>query len=127
MDTDPGDSEYGWDLSRDGSRLAVATGNERNHQIRIVSLRDKRGHDLTVKGWTGITWVSWTAEGRALLVSVQSPHGSTLVRVDMAGNGQPLWESRSGYNAYGISSPDGRYMAIGAGIQNSNLWMVENF
>jgi Tol biopolymer transport system component len=124
-DTKP--SGLGWNLSMDGSRLAIVTGEEREHQIRIVSLREGTAQDLTVKGWSGILWIDWAADGRAVLASAVSPRGVTLLRVDMKGNAQPLWESRSAFNAYGMASPDGRHLAIATESSTSNIWMLENF
>jgi len=119
--------EVGWNVSMDGSRLAIATGEERERQIRIVSLHEGRAQDLTVKGWSGFTYVDWAADGRGVLASVLSPQGVTLLHVDMNGNPQPLWESRSVFNAWCFASPDGRRLVIATEGSNSHIWMLENF
>ncbi len=108
----------------DGSRLAIVTGD---HWIRIVSLREGTTQDLTVKGWSGFRWVNWAADGKAFVISAFSPRGVTILRVDLKGNAQPLWESRSVFNAGGSPSPDGRHLAIMTQGSSCNIWMLENF
>ncbi len=120
-------SALGWNLSPDGSRLAIVMDEEGEHQLRIVSLREGTAHDLTVKGWSGFMYVDWAADGRALLAVAFSPRGVTLLRVDMNGNAQLLWESRSVSDGWSVTAPDGRHLAIDTQGSNSNIWMLENF
>jgi eukaryotic-like serine/threonine-protein kinase len=117
---------YVWNLSPDGSRVAVLTGKEHQSQIRIFSLPSKSAHDLTVHGWGGFYILNWLSDGTGMIISSKSPQGITLLYVDLKGNAHPLWEHR-GSDAYAFESRNGRYLAISASTSNSNLWMIENF
>jgi len=122
-DTEP----LGYNLSPDGSRLAVITDNERGNQIRIFTLPSGAEHDLTVEGWSGLRSLGWLADGKGMTVSSVSAQGCTLLSVDLEGHAQPLWEQRASPWCYANASRDGRYLAISAAAVNSNIWMVEDF
>ncbi len=47
----PGDS-YGWDLSRDGSRLAFTEYDEHKGRIQILALTNGEAQEVNVKGWS---------------------------------------------------------------------------
>jgi hypothetical protein len=47
--------------------------------------------------------------------------------VDWKGEAHPLWEMKGDPLAYGMPSPDGRYLAIVATTQKNNVWVMENF
>jgi hypothetical protein len=52
-----------------------------------------------------------------------SPQGNTLLYVDLKGNARVLWQQQGGWGRiWGAPSPDGRYLAIGAEVNNSNVW-----
>ncbi len=71
-----GHSEGGnWSLSPDGSKLAVVNWDERLGRISFVDLRDHKfpAKDVTVKGWTRLVSVDWSANGRTILSFPASP------------------------------------------------------
>jgi hypothetical protein len=107
--------------------LAVVTGKEHENQIRIFSLPGGAAHDLTVRGWSGLQYLNWFADGKGMNVTSQSPHACTLLYVDLQGNAHPLWEQRASAYCFGVASRDGRYLAISGATLNSNVWMIENF
>jgi hypothetical protein len=47
--------------------------------------------------------------------------------VDLQGNVHALWEQEGSTQAFGISSPDSRHLAIYGALSNSNIWMMEGF
>jgi hypothetical protein len=80
-----------------------------------------------VKGWSNLDSVSWTADGKALFVSVRMPKGTTLLRVNLQGQALVLWKPERDRATYAAPSPDGRHVALLGWTLNSNIWMMENF
>jgi len=127
MSTNPARLFYGWNVSPDGSRLAVLTDAEHGNQIRIFSLPGGEVHDLTVEGWTGFTILNWLADGKAMILSSETSYGTTLLYVDLKGRAHPLWEQRASPWSFAVASRDGRFLAVSAVSISSNIWMLENF
>jgi Tol biopolymer transport system component len=122
-----------WTLSPDGSRIAM-TGVDPQGGIEIRSLNGQIQTRIEVKGWPNPLSIDWAADGKAVFVShtglIQSPSGpigATLLRVDLEGHAQPLWETRGGRYIWAIASDDGKYLAIRVPATERNAWMVENF
>ena len=118
-------ADYSWDLSPDGTRIAMVKNGD--GQIRILSVNGDNPKDITAKGWNVLTSVNWSAEGRRLFVSSYNLRGPVLLSVDLEGNARVLWEHPGGIDTYGIPSPDGRHLAIRGWYFDSNVWLLENF
>ena len=115
-----------WDLSPDGSRIAVT----REGRIRLLSLKSGVTTDLAVKGWDNFWFwsVDWSADGNALFVSSQTPQDTFLLRVNPEGEARALWHQKLNLpGTKGVPSPDGRHLAVAAWTADSNAWMIENF
>jgi eukaryotic-like serine/threonine-protein kinase len=127
IDNDPA-APYNWDLSPDGTRLAIEKPVQLQGEIRILSLSGAVLRDVVVKGWGRLNSMDWSADGKGFFVSSGSPKGDTLLHVDLQGNAEALWAAQQGsFMSQGIPSPDGKSLAIlGMNIQ-SNVWMIENF
>ncbi|MGA2455993.1 MAG: protein kinase [Terriglobales bacterium] len=123
-DTDAA-ADYGWDLSPDGTRIALL--KNRDGRVQILSMNGRAPQEITVKGWNILTSAVWTADGKGLFVSSYTPQGADLVHMDLQGNGRSLWEQRGGFGTYGVPSPDGRHLAMRGWYVEANLWMMENF
>jgi len=122
-------SEHGADfnsaLSPDGSRVAIVMYLGKSIQLWSITGRHER--DINPKGWSKLGGVDWDLDGKALFVSSISPTGASLLRVDLAGNVQVLWTQKGSTGTWGLSSPDGHYLALGRLISDRNVWMAENF
>ena len=116
---------YHWDLSPDGTRIALL--KHREGRVQILSLIGETPQDIIVKGWSILTSVTWTADGKGLLVSSHGEQGAVMLHVDLQGNARPLWEQPGGIDIYGVPSPDGRHLAMRGWSVDSNLWLMENF
>jgi serine/threonine protein kinase len=138
FDTNPTpDAEYAWDLSPDGTRIAILKRSEAT--INILSLSRKASQQIVVRGWNGLQSVDWAADGTSLFVSRVTEGGSALLRLDLKGNGQLLWTYKGtvepGISAFiggplapwAVPSPDGRHLAICGWSLNANIWLMENF
>jgi Tol biopolymer transport system component len=121
---------YSWDLSLDGSQLAFAQYDEREGRIQILPLAGGEVREIKVKGWNGLWRLLWAADGRGVFVSAAGGEGATLLYVDLEGRGQIIWQQRFpgvNFEARGIPSPSGRYLAVLAYTVDSNVWLLENF
>jgi len=126
LDADPS-ADYVWDLSPDGTRIALRDRSQRQ-RIDVISLRGHPPQALRLKGWSmGEYGLDWTADGKGLLVSSPLPGGVALLKVDLKGNAHLLWEQKGGSVTWGVPSPDGRHIAMPGNTQNSNIWTIQNF
>jgi DNA-binding winged helix-turn-helix (wHTH) protein/Tol biopolymer transport system component len=60
-------SDYIWDLSPNGSSIAIVKRSD--GQIRVISLNGRALYDLHPKGWSTAQSLDWAADGKALLIS----------------------------------------------------------
>jgi Tol biopolymer transport system component len=118
-------ADYRWDLSPDGTHIAILKNRE--NRIQVLSLNGGPPKQIPVKGWNILTRVFWTADGKGLFVGSLNQRGSVLLSVDLQGNARVLWEQTGGGGTYGVPSPDGRHLAMMGWTVNSNMWMLENF
>jgi serine/threonine protein kinase len=127
LDVNPTSTDYVWDLSPDGTRIALRDRSEQQH-IMIISLTGHPPQAFQVKGWILAEYgLDWTADGKGLFVSSPVPGGVALLHLDLQGNARPLWEQKGGSVTWGVPSPDGRHLAMPGNTQNSNIWTIQNF
>jgi eukaryotic-like serine/threonine-protein kinase len=131
------DAEYAWDLSPDGTRVAVLRRSEAT--IHVLRLNQQAPQEIVAKSRGGLETVDWAADGTGLFVSRVQEGGSALLHLDLRGNTDLLWESEGtvepGITAFvggpsmpwAVPSPDGRHLAICKWSLNANIWMLENF
>ncbi len=84
--------DYVWDLSPDGTRIAILKYSE--GRIHILSPMGKAQHEIGVKGWNNFQSVNWTADGKGVFVSSATKTGAALLHVDLRGNAHLLWEQK---------------------------------
>jgi eukaryotic-like serine/threonine-protein kinase len=113
-----------WNISPDGTRLAVARGPEGPIQIR--SLLGGSTQVIEAKGLNRMRAVQWASDGKGLFVSNLTKDGSEILHLDLKGNTKVLWKCNSD-KCFGNPSPDGRHLAIYERKLNANMWMMENF
>jgi Tol biopolymer transport system component len=130
IENDPSHTHDNNALSPDGSTVAISRVGEPEIHIGLLSLSGGSDREITVRGWANISGLDWSPDGKGLYCGSVSPQGSTLLYVDLKGNARVLWQYNAGGAAiWGVPSPDGRYLAIGGDVANtnSNVWMVEGF
>jgi serine/threonine protein kinase len=142
VDVEPTQRDYVWDLSPDGTRIALLqfTGAQpwspiAGRRIRIIPLDSQPSQEIVVKGWDSLQSADWTADGKALFVFGVTPEGSALLRVDMQGNARVLWQRKGSMgmepwfalSPWAVPSPDGRHLAIYDSNLSANMWMMENY
>lgn len=132
--------QYVWDLSPDGTRIAILKYSEA--QIQVLSLSGKARQEISVGGWNSLQSVNWATDGKGFFVSSATKTGSALLHVDLGGTAHILWEQKGSiapWNGpftqwlggptapWAVPSPDGRHLAIYSWSLNANMWMMENF
>jgi serine/threonine protein kinase len=140
FDSNPADfAFYVWDLSPDGTRIAVLRPSE--ERIHILSLYRPATHEIVARGWTNLQSLAWAADGNAILASSEMNTGGALLRVDLTGKVQVLWKhegSNTSNQVFNgmlgerstpsiVPSPDGRHLALYERSMSANMWMMENF
>ncbi len=122
---------YWWALSPDGSRVAFTEFHlYEEGRIQILPLAGREARELNVKGWRGLMFLFFTADGKGLFVSTVSGTGATALYVDLEGRAQVIWQQKSimsGMPALGVPSPSGRHLALLGYTGNCNVWLLENF
>jgi Tol biopolymer transport system component len=116
--------DYRWALSPDGARIAVL--NARAARIHVLSLTGLAPIDFLVRGAKTLGYVSWSADGRGLVVPSVDARAATLLLVDLEGNTRVLWQQPGGADISGIPSPDGRRIAVWVRSRAANLWLAES-
>ena len=116
---------YHWDLSPDGTRIALLKHLE--GRIQIIPVNGVTPQEIEAKGKKILTSLRWTADGRGLFVANFREKGSDMLHMDLQGNTQLLWEHPGGIEVYGVPSPDGRHLAMRGWNVESNMWLMENF
>ena len=131
------DAEYAWDLSPNGTHIAILKRSEAI--IHVLSMSLQPTQEIVVKGWSGLQTLDWASDGTGLFVAIAREGGSALLRMDLKGSGQLLWASKGtvepGISAFlggptvpwAVPSPDGRHLAICEWNLSANIWMMENF
>jgi DNA-binding winged helix-turn-helix (wHTH) protein/Tol biopolymer transport system component len=131
------DAHYNWNLSPDGSRLAILKQSET--AITLMSLINNSAQQISIRAWPKLYNLDWDADGNGFYVSALASGGSTLLHVDLQGNAHSLWYAKGGLREPGdlfrsrmlapraVPSHDGRYLAIQTQSVSSNVWMIENF
>jgi Tol biopolymer transport system component len=118
---------FGWDLSPDGSQIAMLLPDQEN-RIRLLPLAGGAPRDLVVNGWYGFNSAPvWSPDNKGFYVGASSPRGATLLYIDLNGRASPVWDQKGSPMTWGVPSPDGGHLAILGYTVDSNAWLLENF
>jgi Tol biopolymer transport system component len=116
----------GWDLSPDGKRLAISEFSYVKGEISLLPLDGSAGQKISQSQWTELLSVAWAADGKSLFLSSFSSRGAAIVHLDFAGHGKQLFKPN--WRIMTLEpSPDGKYLAFGPVISNSNVWTMGFF
>jgi len=119
---------YGWDLSPDGSRLAVVDyGHE--GRIEVLTLSDGVWNEIPVGAAGGLLQkIGWAADGKGFFVTAWFPDSFSLLHVTTAGKIESLLHNgHTQWICCPVPSPDGKYLAFRALTFDSNVWMIDDF
>jgi Tol biopolymer transport system component len=117
---------YGWMLSPDGSKIAFTNGPGNPIRVQLISLRGGETRTIQVKGgFSG--GIDWAADSKSVIVGSVGTQDATLLKVDLDGHAQPIWQQHFPGLIYGKPSPDGRHFALNSSRGNRNVWLIDNF
>lgn len=115
-----------WDLSSDGSTVAIVDLDEHKDRIRLVELESGSSRSISVGRSERLSGISWSADGKTWFVTGSSLRGAAVVQVRWDGAISELWTTSTNLVAP-LVSPDGKNLAFSTSTYNSNAWVIENF
>jgi len=115
-----------WDLSPDGSTLAIVDLDEHKDQIRLVELESGSARAVSSGRSARLSGISWSADGRGWFVTSSSAREAAILHVSSNGVVSKLWTTSTSVGTP-LASPDGRNLAFVVSAYNSNAWSIENF
>jgi Tol biopolymer transport system component len=115
-----------WDLSRDGSTVAIVGLDEVKDRIRLVDVQTGSARSISLGDSANLSGITWSADGRSWFITSSSVRGAALLRVRVNGETSELWKTTNTVGSP-VASPDGRNLAFTVSTHNSNAWMIENF
>ena len=114
-----------WDLSPDGSKIAV-TELANNNRIRVLTAGGGGLTEIPVKELRTITGVAWAADGASFFLAGTAPAGGAVIRhVFPDGRGELLYKADA-WLERPLPSPGGRSLAFGQVTSSNNVWAIEN-
>jgi len=118
-----------WDLSPDGSRLALIGQDKHYGKIEVLTFSDGTWHEISPeRGLDLLGLIAWAADGKGFFVNSWENNSSDLVHITLDGKVETL--IRNGTRQYMgrlLPSPDGRYLAYQGSTTDSNVWMLDGF
>jgi Tol biopolymer transport system component len=116
---------WDWDISPDGTQVAIPNHDSREAWIRIVPLEAARSglreREVVLQGLTDLRGLTWAADGHGWFVSVDAAVGNRLVYVYVDGR----WSSLGDIQGWAVPSPDGRRVAFLDRIVATNAWLID--
>lgn len=119
-----GDPDYlNWDLSPDGSRIAIGTFDYKAGDINILPVKVGNPEKFSVMPWNELVATAWTADGKGLFLASFSSRGTSVITLTLGSPPKLLWKTV--WDVFQLSpSPDGHYLALGPDIYDSNAWII---
>jgi hypothetical protein len=125
--------DWEWDVSPDGSNVALATQVAQKGIIQMHRLADGAVRKVNLTGWANVRHVRWSADGKGWFLIAFSTEQSTsqgtarpsLLRVDLEAKVEVLRQESDWVES--IPSPDGRHLALNGEVATRNVWMLEEF
>jgi len=113
----------GWNVSPDGSGVAVVRGDDKyNGRIDVLTLSNHGWHQVPVEPvWRHLQAIAWTADGKGFFVTSWPPDSFNLLHATLAGKVRPLLRNHRQWMHNSRPSPDGKYLAFGAQTWDSNV------
>jgi len=116
---------WDWDISPDGTQIAIPNRGSREARIRVVSLEAKpnqpREREVALPGLVNLSSLTWAADGRGWFVSVDTTVGTQAFYVYLDGRFRSLGD----IHGWVVPSPDGRRVAFLNPITAQNAWLIE--
>lgn len=110
-----------WDLSPDGTEIVSIETRPAESRLVVLNLETRGVSSVAVSA----DFAAWTADATGWIVTrAVSPRGSEVIFVDRRGESKVLWTSTFQRLSKPTISSDGRRIAFGSALADSNVWMV---
>jgi len=120
-----------WDLSPDGTRIAIVEPLDGKGEIRILNVAVRKTTVLPVRDWKwhGLAVISWAADGKNLFALAQPGPSWAILSIDADGNPRVLYEipEGAGWVSTIVPSPDGKRLAFTKRVYLHDVMLLENF
>jgi hypothetical protein len=122
-----------WDVSPDGSQMAIPNHNPQDAKIRLVRLTNEvpgvAEKTVTLIGLADLFGVTWTADGQGWYVSVRTATSGILAGHLFYVDPQGHWTHLSGpaLPSFLVPSPDGRQVVFPQDTAQSNACLFHGF
>jgi hypothetical protein len=116
-----------WDLSPDGSEVALSVFDLKAGDVRILPLDGGSPRTLSALPWNELQAIAWAADGKSLFLINNNSRGTSILHMDSAGKTKLLLD-QPGRDVYALApSPDGHSLAFGGVQSNFNAWTIASF
>jgi Tol biopolymer transport system component/DNA-binding winged helix-turn-helix (wHTH) protein len=128
IDSFPWYAHSSWDVSPDGSQIAVVSGAFED-RIKILTSRTRTWRELAVNQSMGnFQSIAWEADGQGFFVTAESLSSFNIVHVALSGKADLVLNNAHRQWMFGpVPSPDGKHLAFQAQTWDNNVWLLENF
>jgi Tol biopolymer transport system component len=114
-----------WDISPDGTHIAIPNHDPREARIRVVALEPGPGEvherEMVLSGLANLRGLVWAADGSGWFVSVDTSVGNRLLYVYLDGR----YRSLGDIQGWAVPSPDGKRVAFLDRTIATNAWLFE--
>ncbi|MBV9084658.1 MAG: protein kinase [Acidobacteriaceae bacterium] len=115
-----------WDISPDGSQVAIPDHDPRKATIRLVPLDARAGASekvVTIRTLKNLSGVVWAADGKDWYVAAVDANRGVLYVVNLDGQVRThLMESIR--PTYAVPAPDGQHVAFADWTASANVWQI---
>ena len=118
--------ELDWDLSPDGSTIAVLPRSGNDDRIWLFQGSLPR-RELRIANAKQLRSVNWWADGKGFFLPGFGDGLRVLLSAPLAGQAVNISQEISGFPSWGVPSPDGKRLAYIAFLTSQKVWLVEHF
>ncbi len=114
-------------LSPDGSELAVLNPKGAGNRVRRISMKDGAWSEVEVPGRKELESLFWSPDGKGWYISsTTASNGEYLLHVSLKGESHVLFEQPDdGRDTWGIPSHDGKHLAFLEWKAPKNVWIID--
>lgn len=113
-----------WNLSHDGTQIAVSGSSKLERRVRILNLSSHTQYDISTPWW--VEGLCWSADGKMLYATAQGDE-FVLAWVSLDGKSKVLAHKAIPWYISPVASPDGRTLAYTEQFSESDLVLLEHF
>jgi len=114
-----------WDVSPDGTEVAIPNYDSRDARIRIVELQARPtpsgDREVVLRGLADLRHVVWSASGRGWFITLNMTVGRRMLYAYPDGSFRPLGDILGS----AVPSPDGHRVAFVNPITDTNAWLID--